>query len=118
MAKTLDIDAGYCASKRTDAWLKVKRDYIEELGDSLDLVPIGAWYGNGRKAGWYSPFLMACYNPDAEEFQGVCRVMSGFSDEFYKSNDEEEGEEGEEEGLSKCIGKELKNLLQCHSHCK
>ncbi|XP_020246783.1 DNA ligase 6 [Asparagus officinalis] len=85
MAKTLDIDAGYCASKRTDAWLKVKRDYIEELGDSLDLVPIGAWYGNGRKAGWYSPFLMACYNPDAEEFQSVCRVMSGFSDEFYKS---------------------------------
>ncbi|ONK60710.1 uncharacterized protein A4U43_C08F21750 [Asparagus officinalis] len=26
-------------------------------------------------------------------------------------NDEEEGEEGEEEGLSKCIGKELKKLL-------
>ncbi|ONK81085.1 uncharacterized protein A4U43_C01F25120 [Asparagus officinalis] len=26
-------------------------------------------------------------------------------------------EEGEEEGLSKCIGKELKKLLQCHSHC-
>lgn len=23
MAKTLDVDAGYCASKRTDAWLKV-----------------------------------------------------------------------------------------------
>ena len=23
MAKTLDVDAGYCSSKRTDAWLKV-----------------------------------------------------------------------------------------------
>lgn len=32
--------------------LQVKRDYVEGLGDSLDLVPIGAWYGNGRKAGW------------------------------------------------------------------
>ncbi|WOK98011.1 DNA ligase 6 isoform X1 [Canna indica] len=83
MVKTLDVDAGYSASKRTEAWLKVKRDYIEGLGDSLDLVPIGAWHGNGRKAGWYSPFLMACYNPDAEEFQSVCRVMSGFSDSFY-----------------------------------
>ncbi|KAJ6794417.1 DNA ligase 6 [Iris pallida] len=83
MVKSLDIDAGYCASKRTDAWLKVKRDYVEGLGDSLDLVPIGAWHGNGRKAGWYSPFLMACYNPDTEEFQSVCRVMSGFSDSFY-----------------------------------
>lgn len=26
---------------------------------------------------------MACYNPDSEEFQSVCRVMSGFSDSFY-----------------------------------
>ncbi|CAL4962037.1 unnamed protein product [Urochloa decumbens] len=84
MLKTLDVDAGYSASKRCDSWLKVKRDYVEGLGDSLDLVPVGAWYGNGRKAGWYSPFLMACYNPETEEFQSVCRVMSGFSDEFYK----------------------------------
>ncbi|XP_065848576.1 DNA ligase 6 isoform X2 [Euphorbia lathyris] len=83
MFKLLDVDAEYSPSKRTDAWLKVKRDYVEELNDSLDLVPIGAWHGNGRKAGWYSPFLMACYNPETEEFQSVCRVMSGFSDAFY-----------------------------------
>lgn len=31
----------------------------------------------------YSPFLVACYNPDTEEFQSVCRVMSGFADSFY-----------------------------------
>ncbi|KAK1370129.1 hypothetical protein POM88_036221 [Heracleum sosnowskyi] len=31
----------------------------------------------------YSPFLIACYNPDLEEFQSVCRVMSGISDSFY-----------------------------------
>ncbi|KAL7190750.1 hypothetical protein ACSBR2_022933 [Camellia fascicularis] len=83
MAKFLDVDAGYSPSKRSDSWLKVKRDYVEGLGDSLDLVPIGAWHGNGRKAGWYSPFLMACYEPDTQEFQSVCRVMSGFSDSFY-----------------------------------
>ncbi|GAV87473.1 DNA_ligase_A_M domain-containing protein/DNA_ligase_A_N domain-containing protein/DNA_ligase_A_C domain-containing protein/DRMBL domain-containing protein/Lactamase_B_2 domain-containing protein [Cephalotus follicularis] len=83
MVKSLDVDAEYSPSKRTDTWLKVKRDYVEGLNDSLDLVPIGAWYGNGRKAGWYSPFLMACYNPETEEFQSVCRVMSGFSDSFY-----------------------------------
>ncbi|XP_042500637.1 DNA ligase 6 isoform X2 [Macadamia integrifolia] len=83
MVKCLDVEAGYAASKRSDTWLKVKRDYVEGLNDSLDLVPIGAWHGNGRKAGWYSPFLMACYNPETEEFQSICRVMSGFSDSFY-----------------------------------
>ncbi|KAL9274838.1 DNA ligase 6-like protein, partial [Drosera capensis] len=83
MVKSLDVDAGYFPSKRGDTWLKVKRDYVEGLNDSLDLVPIGAWHGNGRKAGWYSPFLVACYNLDTEEYESVCRVMSGFSDSFY-----------------------------------
>ncbi|BBN03501.1 DNA ligase 1 [Marchantia polymorpha subsp. ruderalis] len=84
MAKALDVDSNYMASKRSDSWLKIKRDYMEGLNDSLDLVPIGAWYGNGRKAGWYSPFLLACYDPEREEYQSVCRVMSGFTDVFYK----------------------------------
>ncbi|GFY84777.1 similar to DNA LIGASE 6 [Actinidia rufa] len=83
MVKSLDVNARYSPSKRSDSWLKVKKDYVEGLGDSLDLVPIGAWHGNGRKAGWHSPFLLACYEPDAQEFQSVCRVMSGFSDSFY-----------------------------------
>ncbi|KAJ8761208.1 hypothetical protein K2173_001264 [Erythroxylum novogranatense] len=83
MVKLLDVDAGYFPDKRAESWLKVKRDYVEGLSDSLDLVPIGAWHGNGRKAGWYSPFLMACYDPEMQEFQSVCRVMSGFSDAFY-----------------------------------
>ncbi|CAM6126062.1 unnamed protein product [Calypogeia fissa] len=84
MAKALVEDSSYMASKRSDSWLKIKRDYVEGLQDSLDLVPIGAWYGNGRKAGWYSPFLLACYDPEREEYQSVCRVMSGFTDVFYK----------------------------------
>ena len=51
-------------------------------------VPIGAWYGNGRKAGWYSPYLLACWDPEREEFQSVCRCMSGFTDVFYKTSKE------------------------------
>ena len=59
------------------------RDYCEGLRDSLDLVPIGAWYGQGRKTGWFSPFLLAAWDLDKEEFQSVCRCMSGFTDAFY-----------------------------------
>jgi DNA ligase-1 len=32
-------------------WLCCCRDYCEGLHDTLDLAVIGAWYGNGRKAG-------------------------------------------------------------------
>ncbi|KAH1059471.1 hypothetical protein GYH30_003470 [Glycine max] len=82
LVKTLDVDAGYSPSKHSDKWLKV--NYVEGLNDTLYLVPIGAWHENGRKAGWYSPFLMACFNPEAKKYQSVCCVMSRFSDSFYR----------------------------------
>lgn len=47
-------------------------------------MPIGAWHGNGRKVGWLSPFLLAAWDPSAEQFQSVCRCMSGFTDAFYQ----------------------------------
>lgn len=71
--------------------MKVKRDYIATLRDSIDVVPIGAWRGNGRKVKWYSPFLVAIWDPDREEFASICRVMSGFSDEFYAAATERLG---------------------------
>ena len=44
----------------------------------------GAWYGNGRKAGWYSPVLLAVYNPETEQLETLCKCMSGFTDVEYK----------------------------------
>ncbi|OLP83677.1 DNA ligase [Symbiodinium microadriaticum] len=61
-------------------------DYVESMGDSLDLIPIGGWRGSGRKSRWVSPWLLATYDPEEGTFGSVCRVMSGFSDQFYKEN--------------------------------
>ncbi|KAI8376118.1 ATP-dependent DNA ligase [Radiomyces spectabilis] len=83
-ARAKGLLSTYEPDKRVESWLKVKKDYVEGVGDSLDLVPIGAWYGSGRKAGWYSPILLACYNPENETLESVCKCMSGFSDKFYK----------------------------------
>lgn len=84
MLKELDgPSSGYESSKRSDHWLKIKSDYCDDLHDSLDVVPIGAWRGNGRKVKWFSPFLVAIWDPKAEEFQSICRCMSGFTDAFY-----------------------------------
>lgn len=84
MCKALDgPNSVYYPSKRSQGWSKIKKDYVEGISDTLDLVPIAAWWGNGRKAGWLSPFLLACYYDG--EFQSVCKVMSGFSDEEYRS---------------------------------
>ncbi|CDO77335.1 hypothetical protein BN946_scf184775.g26, partial [Trametes cinnabarina] len=79
------LPATYEPDKRTSAWLKLKKDYVVGLGDSLDLVPIGAWHGNGRKAQWWSPILLAVWDPDAQKLVAACKCMSGFTDAFYKS---------------------------------
>lgn len=92
MAKSLSPSAStYEPDVRTDLWAKLKKDYIDGCGvaDSIDVVVLGAWFGNGRKAGWFSPFLVGIYNPDTEEFESFAKVMSGFTDAVYRQFTEE-----------------------------
>jgi len=81
MLKTLVDGATYEPSKRSLNWLKLKKDYMDSLADSIDVVPIGAFYGKGKRTGSYGAFLLAIWNPEDEEFQTVCKAGTGFSDE-------------------------------------
>ena len=81
------LDASYDLdgpSRRSDSWLKLKRDYLEGMADSLDLVPIGGWRGSGVKRKWISPILLATYDPETGTLGCVTRCMSGFTHAFYK----------------------------------
>ena len=79
MLKTLT--APYRAGTRGSNWLKLKREYRNELGDSLDLVVIGAYFGRGRRTGLYGTLLLGTYNPEKDNFPSICKVGTGFSDE-------------------------------------
>lgn len=77
--------SSYEPDKRLDSWLKVKKDYSTS-SETLDLIPVAGWHGQGRKAKWWSPILLAVRNPETGTLEAVTKCMSGFTDKFYQAN--------------------------------
>jgi len=71
----------------------VKKDY-HAGADTIDLIPVGGWHGQGRKAKWWSPILLACRNPETGSLEVVTKCISGFTDKFYQANKDKYAEDG------------------------
>ncbi|MBS3051352.1 MAG: ATP-dependent DNA ligase [Candidatus Aenigmarchaeota archaeon] len=66
--------AHYQPGKRVGYWLKVK-----EILDPLDLVVVGAEWGEGRRARWFSSVILAAR--DKGKLVSTGRMASGFTEE-------------------------------------
>lgn len=77
MAKKLE--AGYKPGSRVGYMLKIKPTM-----ETLDLIIIGAEWGEGRRAKWLASFLLACRDTETGEFPPIGRMGTGLSDELFK----------------------------------
>jgi DNA ligase-1 len=81
VVKSISGDSTYQAGARGWLWIKYKRSYKAEVQDTVDLVPVGAFAGRGRRAGGYGALLMAAYNAKEDTFETLCKLGSGFKDD-------------------------------------
>lgn len=76
-----DNNSTYEISKRSNKWTKLKKDYINFIGDTLDLIVIGGYFGKGKRVGVYGGFLLSTYNNNNNTYETICKIGTGFSDE-------------------------------------
>ncbi len=84
ICKSIGADSVYQAGARGWLWIKYKRDYKSEMTDTVDLVVVGAFHGRGKRAGAYGALLLAAYNKEADTFETVTKLGTGFTDEDLK----------------------------------
>ncbi|VVC30005.1 Hypothetical protein CINCED_3A019636 [Cinara cedri] len=73
----------YKPNSRNAGWYKIKPEYTEGALIDLDLLIIGGYYGEGKRRGDVSHFLMGLLKKDDESIKctAISRVSSGFSTE-------------------------------------
>jgi DNA ligase-1 len=74
------LESPYVPGTRGWNWIKFKKEYEEELQDTVDLVVVGALAGRGRRAGMYGALLMAVFDEDDGTYKTVCKLGTGFDD--------------------------------------
>jgi DNA ligase-1 len=80
VAKSLSPQSIYQAGARGFWWIKYKREYTQEIADTIDAVVVGAFRGRGKRTGWYGAFLMAVYDQEKDTYPTLCKVGTGFDE--------------------------------------
>ncbi|KAH7132592.1 DNA ligase 4 [Dendryphion nanum] len=81
----------YRLNDRNDDWVKVKPEYMDEFGESLDCVIVGGYFGSGHRGGAHSSFLCGLLvnkyakegDSDYEKVYSFFKVGGGFSRDDY-----------------------------------
>eukprot|EP00667_Euglena_gracilis_P001394 EG_transcript_1394 len=75
-------ESPYVPGERKLKWMKLKADHVSGMGDTLDLLVLGGYYGTKFGQRHISHFLLgvrAAEPPDAPAWHTVCKVGTGYN---------------------------------------
>ena len=67
----------------------MKKDYLQGMADSVDLVVLGAYLGTGSKGGLMSVFMMGSYDKKEGKWKIICKCGNGHDDATLEALNEE-----------------------------
>eukprot|EP01059_Diplonema_ambulator_P001509 TRINITY_DN11275_c1_g1_i1.p1 TRINITY_DN11275_c1_g1~~TRINITY_DN11275_c1_g1_i1.p1 ORF type:complete len:982 (+),score=313.80 TRINITY_DN11275_c1_g1_i1:41-2947(+) len=72
--------SSYRVGERKLKWLKLKRDHIDGLADTMDLVILGGYYGTKFGKRHVSHFLLGVWDEDTGEWITFTKVGTGYTE--------------------------------------
>ncbi|KAH8039284.1 hypothetical protein HPB51_005530 [Rhipicephalus microplus] len=79
------LSSVYKPNARKAGWLKLKPEYVDNLVSDLDMLILGGYFGEGRRSGVVSHFLLGVASGNLDDdgmphtFWSVAKVGSGYS---------------------------------------
>jgi DNA ligase 4 len=74
----------YSLNDRNRDWIKVKPEYMQDYGESLDCLVIGGYYGSGKRGGILSSFLCGLRADEkSHRFLSFFKVGGGMTADDY-----------------------------------
>lgn len=78
-------DAIYQPGKRNFNWIKLKREEVGSLDDTVDCVILGYYFGQGKRAHFgIGALLVGIFNPEKDCFQTIAKIGTGLTDAEWK----------------------------------
>ena len=77
--------SAYEIGQRSQNWCKIKADYLDEISDTLDLIPVGAYLSSDKKLVGLLMAIVKKVSGDSIESETLCKVGSGFSFSEFES---------------------------------
>lgn len=73
------LDSSYVFGRHVDGWIKIK-----PVMETLDLVVIGATWGEGARANWLTSFVLACRDSRSDKLLECGMMSTGLTEDEYK----------------------------------